>query len=69
MERYLKAFSGGYTGYFTYLVNEILHPGWHNYFYWLVGLSASIWLLEIVFPWRKDQPVFRQEAGFDCTWS
>ncbi len=65
MERYLKAFSDGYTGYFNYFVNEILNPSWHNYFYWLVGLSLAIWLLEIVFPWRKDQPVFRQDFFVD----
>ncbi|WP_338875376.1 sterol desaturase family protein [Spirosoma sp. SC4-14] len=61
MERYFKAFSNGYTGYFNYLLNEMLNPSWHNYFYWLVGLSLTVWALEILFPWRKDQPVLRQD--------
>lgn len=65
MERYWHVFSNGYAGYFNYLVNEILYPSWHNYFYWLVGLSLAIWLLEILLPWRKDQPVLRQDFFLD----
>jgi hypothetical protein len=35
MEKYLKVITDGYTGYANYFFNEILNPGWHNYFYWL----------------------------------
>lgn len=65
MQRYIDAFANGYMGYFNYLVNEILYPGWHNYFYWLVGLSLAVWALEILFPWRKDQPAFRKDFWID----
>lgn len=65
LENYLKIVRDGYTGYWNYLVNEIMHPGWHNYFYWLVGASVVIWLLEIVFPWRKNQPLIREHFWLD----
>ena len=65
MESYLKIVRDGYTGYWNYLVNEIMHPGWHNYFYWLVGASVVIWLLEIAFPWRKNQPLIREHFWLD----
>lgn len=54
-----------YVGYFNYLVSEILSPSWHNYFYWLLGLSMAVWILELVFPWRKNQAVFRKNFWLD----
>ncbi len=55
-----------YTGYWNYLVYEITHPGWHNYFYMLLGLSALVWVLEIVFPWRQQQGLFRKDFWLDA---
>lgn len=54
-----------YLGYFTYLKNEILYPSWHNYFYWLVGLSLAVWMVELIFPWRKEQASFRRDFWLD----
>ncbi|KAB7729989.1 hypothetical protein F5984_12440 [Rudanella paleaurantiibacter] len=65
MERYIQAFVDGYSGYARYLVHEIANPGWHNYFYALVGLSLAVWGLELLFPWRRDQPVLRQDFFLD----
>ena len=65
MEKYIEIIRGAYSGYWNYLVNEILHPGWHNYFYWLVGVSAIIWIAEIMFPWRKNQLAIRNHFGLD----
>src|SRR5690606_5070448 len=65
MEKYGKALVDGYYGYANYLFNEIIHPSWHNYFYWLVGASLVIWILELLFPWRKDQPAIRQDFWLD----
>ena len=65
MEKYIEIIRGAYSGYWNYLVNEILHPGWHNYFYWLVGVSAIIWIAEIMFPWRKNQLAIRDHFGLD----
>jgi sterol desaturase/sphingolipid hydroxylase (fatty acid hydroxylase superfamily) len=63
--RYLQTFLEGYWGYANYLFNEILHPSWHNYFYWLLGLSLVVWTLEIVFPWRKNQGAIRHDFWVD----
>ncbi|WP_339903435.1 sterol desaturase family protein [uncultured Cyclobacterium sp.] len=65
MERYLKIIGDAYYGYFNYLVNEIMYPSWGNYFWWLVGLSLFVWLLELVFPWRKGQPALRKDFWLD----
>jgi len=65
MEKYLNVIYDGYTGYWNYFINEVLHPGWHNYFYWLIGSSLIIWMLEIIFPWRKSQPAIREHFWLD----
>jgi sterol desaturase/sphingolipid hydroxylase (fatty acid hydroxylase superfamily) len=65
MEKYIKLIFGAYSGYFNYFVNEILNPSWHNYFYWLIGASLVIWIAEIMFPWRKNQPIIREHFGLD----
>jgi len=66
MAEYWKIFVDSYTGYWNYLVNEVAYPGWHNYFWWLVGLSLFVWLLEIIVPWRKGQSVFRKDFWLDA---
>jgi sterol desaturase/sphingolipid hydroxylase (fatty acid hydroxylase superfamily) len=65
MSDYAQIITESFTGYWNYLVAEILHPHWKNYFYWLLGLSLLVWLLELVFPWRKKQPAFRRDFGLD----
>ena len=65
MEKYIKAVSDGYYGYWNYFIGEILHPSWHNYFYWLVGASLVIYGLEVLFPWRKNQPLIREHFWLD----
>jgi sterol desaturase/sphingolipid hydroxylase (fatty acid hydroxylase superfamily) len=66
MEKYLNILIGSYTGYFNYLKNEILQPSFHNYFYWLLGLSLVVWTLEIMFPWRKNQEKVRHDFWLDA---
>lgn len=62
---YLNTFINGYKGYAGYLWQEITHPHWNNYFYWLFAVSGFFFLLEIVAPWRKDQPRFRKDFWLD----
>ena len=62
---YLESFFNGYAGYASYLWQEITNPGWHNYFYWLLGVSAFFFLLEIFSPWRQGQPKFRKDFWLD----
>lgn len=63
--KYLDIIRDSFSGYFNYLVEEIANPGWTNYFYWLLGLSLVVWVLEILLPWRKDQKVIRKGFWLD----
>jgi len=65
MDHLWQLIAESYTGYFDYLKAEILVPSWHNYFYWLVALSVGVWLLEIIFPWRKEQAALRKDFWLD----
>lgn len=66
MDKYLDLIKNSYSGYWNYLKNEILLQGhWNNYFYGLIIISLVVWGLEIVFPWRKNQSVFRKDFWLD----
>ncbi|RTY88637.1 sterol desaturase family protein [Flavobacterium sp. RSP15] len=65
MDKYIDIILNSYRGYFNYLKNEIIFPNWNNYFYGLLVISLVVWLLEIVFPWRKKQPIFRKDFWLD----
>jgi sterol desaturase/sphingolipid hydroxylase (fatty acid hydroxylase superfamily) len=65
MEKYIDILLNSYIGYFNYLKNEILYLNWDNYFYGLIAISLAIWLLEIVFPWRKEQAILRKDFWLD----
>ena len=66
MPNYLRVFLDGYGGYASYLWYEITHPGWHNYFYWLIGVSLFFLLLEWGKPWREGQAKFRKDFWLDA---
>lgn len=65
MEEYVEIIKNSYSGYFNYLINEILYWKWDNYFYGVIAISLVVWLLEITFPWRKNQPIFRKDFWLD----
>ncbi len=65
MEKYQNIFKDSYTGYFNYLVDEITRFHWENYFYGLILVSLIVWGLEIAFPWRKNQKIFRKDFWLD----
>lgn len=69
MERYATAFLQSFTDFASYTWREITFqadPWYVNYFWWLTLLSISVWLLELAFPWRKDQPAFRKDFWLDA---
>jgi sterol desaturase/sphingolipid hydroxylase (fatty acid hydroxylase superfamily) len=66
MEKYWKIISDSFSGYWNYLVTEISNPHWGNYFYWLIGVSVLFWVVEIVVPWRKKQPIVRKDFWLDA---
>ncbi len=65
MMYYIDLIINSYKDYWNYLTSEVLNPSWHNYFYWLIGLSIFAWVAEIIFPWRKDQARIRQDFWLD----
>lgn len=65
MEKYLDIFKNSYHGYFNYLWKEITHFHWENYFYGLILVSLIVWGLELLFPWRKNQKIFRKDFWLD----
>lgn len=62
---YWQLIQDAYSGYANYLWQEITHPQWHSYFYWLIGVSVFFLLLEWVKPWRKNQAKFRKDFWLD----
>ncbi len=65
MENYWKVIADSYAGYANYLIHEVAYPSWHNYFWWLVGISLVVWMLEIMVPWRSSQSHFRKDFWLD----
>lgn len=65
MEKYIDIIINSYGGYFGYLINEIQYWKWDNYFYGLLAISLFVWMLELLFPWRKNQRVFRKDFWLD----
>ncbi len=66
MPDYIRIALDGYGGYAGYLWHEITHPSWHNYFYWLIGVSLFFMMLEWLRPWREDQAKFRKDFWLDA---
>jgi sterol desaturase/sphingolipid hydroxylase (fatty acid hydroxylase superfamily) len=65
----IELFSNTWWGGLDYLWKE-LHfatsaPWWHNYFWWLIALSAFFFALEIAKPWRSKQGAFRKDFWLD----
>lgn len=67
MEAYWEAFFNAFNGTVNYTWKSILFgvPWYKNYFWGLVGISLLVWVFEIIFPWRKDQAVFRKDFWLD----
>lgn len=68
MEAYVEAFLNAVSGTFSWTWKSIIfNVSWYlNYFWGLILISLVVWLLEIVFPWRKEQGVFRKDFWLDA---
>ncbi len=65
---YLDLFINSFSSYGNYIWNEItfqVTPWYVNYFWLLTILSLLVWGLEILFPWRKNQSIFRKDFWLD----
>lgn len=67
MTKYTNAFIDAFLGTVDWTWKSmIFEVPWHtNYFYGLILISFIIWGLEIVFPWRKEQAIFRKDFWLD----
>jgi hypothetical protein len=66
MNAYTDVFWNSFSGYARYFFHEVMHPHWGNYFYWLLAISLLVYVLELLFPWRKNQPKIRQDFWLDA---
>lgn len=66
----INAFVEAFTGTVNWTWRSITFdvPWYMNYFWGLTLLSFVVWGLEIVFPWRKDQKIFRKDFWLDATY-
>ncbi|MBL4604097.1 MAG: sterol desaturase family protein [Flavobacteriaceae bacterium] len=67
MEKYIDAFINAFKGTIDWTWKSILFevPWYTNYFWGLILISFIVWGLEIAFPWRKNQSIFRKDFWMD----
>ncbi len=67
MEKYVTAFINEFTSTLNWTLDSILFkvPWYNNYFWGLIFISLVVWLLEIIFPWRKNQSFIRKDFWMD----
>ena len=67
MGKYLEAFINAFTGTLDWTWQSIGFnvPWYNNYFWGLIAISLLVWLLEIAFPWRKQQSIIRKDFWLD----
>lgn len=66
---YWEIFISSFENYGNYIWKEItfqVSPWYVNYFWLLTFLSLFVWGLEILFPWRKNQSIFRKDFWLDA---
>jgi len=64
---YVDALVNGFLGMVQWTWRSIIFdvPWYTNYFWGLILISILVWGLEILFPWRKDQSIFRKDFWLD----
>lgn len=67
MEKYFEGFINAFIGTANWTWKSIIFevPWYTNYFWGLILISLIVWLLEILFPWRKEQSIFRRDFWLD----
>ncbi|MBO0593840.1 sterol desaturase family protein [Cellulophaga sp. E16_2] len=67
MEEYATIFIKTFMGTINWTWKSITFevPWYTNYFWGLILISTLVWGLEIAFPWRKNQSVFRKDFWLD----
>ncbi len=67
MEKYLTTFMEAFQGTLHWTWDSIIFnvPWYTNYFWGLIAISLLVWMLEIAFPWRKNQSIIRKDFWLD----
>ncbi|MBU2905687.1 MULTISPECIES: sterol desaturase family protein [Arenibacter] len=67
MEKYFEGFINAIVGTANWTWKSIIFevPWYTNYFWGLIIISLVVWMLEILFPWRKEQSIFRKDFWLD----
>lgn len=67
MEKYFEGFINAIVGTANWTWKSIIFevPWYTNYFWGLIIISLLVWMLEILFPWRKEQSIFRRDFWLD----
>jgi sterol desaturase/sphingolipid hydroxylase (fatty acid hydroxylase superfamily) len=67
LEKYFEGFINAFIGTANWTWKSIMFevPWYANYFWGLVLISLIVWMLEILFPWRRDQSIFRKDFWLD----
>ena len=67
MNSYVNAFIRSFNGTLDWTWKSIIFevPFYTNYFWGLILISLIVWGLEMVFPWRKEQAIFRKDFWLD----
>jgi sterol desaturase/sphingolipid hydroxylase (fatty acid hydroxylase superfamily) len=55
-----------YANYFVSLLKQPISGNFLNPFYFLILVSLFVWMLEIIWPWREKQKVFRKDFWLDA---
>ena len=64
METFLNSFEN--TLYWIFNMVSFKVHWYKNYFWGLIFISLVVWGLEIIFPWRKNQKIFRKDFWLDA---
>lgn len=67
MEKYITGFIEAVLGTLDWTWKSIIFevPWYTNYFWALIVISLFVWFLEMLFPWRKEQSIFRKDFWLD----
>lgn len=67
MQAYVDSFVNAFLGNVDWTWRSITFdvPWYNNYFWGLILISLIVWGLEIAFPWRKNQSIFRKDFWLD----
>jgi len=68
MEKYIEAFINAFKGSLHWTWKSIMfdiNPWYTNFFWGLIVISVVVWGMEVLFPWRKNQALFRKDFWLD----